>query len=114
MAFAPLDHDIGAIPDGERRAGILLHQEDCDIAVADFQELGEDAFHQPGREARRGLVQHQQARADHQCAGNGQHLALAAGETARWQTALTGEIGKEAVERLDLPAPFGAGEEESG
>src|SRR6478736_4264822 len=80
---AGLQHEPVA-GDFQREVGVLLHQQDGDAAAAvDLHDALEDGLHQQRRDAKRGLVQHQEFRLSHQCAADGQHLLLAAGKRAR-------------------------------
>ena len=53
--------------------------------MPDAVDLGDDAedlLHDDGREAERGLVEHEEARPRHERAADGEHLLLAAGHGA--------------------------------
>ena len=79
---AGLQH-IGAIRDRERHDGGLIDQQDGHALVAQRGEQIVKPFDQLRREAERGLVEHQHARARHQAARDREHLLLAAGQQPR-------------------------------
>ena len=64
----------------ERFADVLLDQQDRGSAGGDGADAGVDLRDQQRREAERGFVEHQQARAAHRAARDREHLLLAAGE----------------------------------
>ena len=67
----------------QRQTGVLLDQQDADAGVlANPAQDAENLLHDQRRQAERRLIQQQQARAQHQGAGNRQHLLLAAGQGA--------------------------------
>ena len=67
--------------EGER--GVLLDQQDAHfLFLVDAPQDAEDLQHDQRRQAERGLVEQHQARLQHQCTGDGQHLLLAARQRA--------------------------------
>ena len=75
-------------------------------AVDDVENLLDDAR----GEAEGGLVKHQEARPHHQCAGDRQHLLLAARQRTGLLVPARGKDGKIAVHALDVRVrPAGAG-----
>src|SRR6516165_4850040 len=76
-------HDVSAVGELERRAGVLLHQQHRDAGgLVDLADGLEDGLHEERGEAERRLVEEQHARLRHERAADGEHLLLAAGERA--------------------------------
>ena len=76
-------HDVAAVGQLERGAGVLLHQQDGHAGrLVDLADGLEDGAHQQRRQPQRGLVEQEQARPGHEGPADGQHLLLAAGEGA--------------------------------
>src|SRR5262245_37837129 len=71
-------HYVTAVRNLQRLPGILLDQKDGLALLAQLAKREEDARDEFRREAKRGLVEQQQARARHQRAADRQHLLLAA------------------------------------
>ena len=98
-----LDEDHGAVGDGESGAHVLLDEHDGDAGAVDRLQAVEDLADDLRRQAGRGLVEDQDRGLDDQRAGDGKHLALAAGERAGAGAGARGEVGEHAVERGDPP-----------
>src|SRR5579883_352577 len=77
--LAVLD-DVVAVGDGGGEAEILLDQKDGETLLLEPRDGVADLLDDDGRKPFGRLVQHQEARAGAQDAGNCQHLLLAAGE----------------------------------
>ena len=108
---AHLQH-VGTVGHLEGGARVLLDQQHRDAVVAQAGHDLQHLAHDQRRQAKRGLVQQQQARARHQRAADGQHLALAArqgGGHLRAPLPQAREDGEDLVHALRLvaqaPAP---------
>ena len=78
-----VDHDIAAVRELQRMEGVLLDQEHGEAVLrVEVADGAENLLRDQRREAERGLVEQQQARAAHQRAADRQHLLLAAGQRA--------------------------------
>src|SRR5437868_3866968 len=79
-AHAPSgEHDAG-IRDAQRLARVLLHHEDAHAHGIHLLDLVEHRAHEERRQTGGRLVQHQHPGPHREGAGEGEHLALAAGE----------------------------------
>src|SRR5262249_18970779 len=95
---AAVFHDIAVIGDVERYSGALLHDQDGDAELApDFCQAPHQVFHQHGCETEREFVDQQEFRPADEAAGDGQHLALAAGKKAADTVAQIAQPRKELV-----------------
>src|SRR5580765_4605520 len=72
-----LEH-VAAAGQAERLARVLLHEEHRGADAVDLGDDAEDLLHDDGRQAERGLVEHEDARPRHERAADGEHLLLAA------------------------------------
>src|SRR5262249_31624058 len=93
---------ISAIGDCQGHGRVLLHHEDRDPALADTQDLLELLLDQDRREAHRGFVHAQEARAGHQRPRHRQHLLLAARERAAALPLPLAEPGKKLRNPLEV------------
>ncbi len=75
-------HDVAAVGDRQRAAGVLLDQQHRHALGVDVAHDLEDLVHHDGREAHGGLVEQQQLGLAHERARHGEHLLLAAGHGA--------------------------------
>src|SRR5439155_792081 len=113
LARPPLEHELPALeharPVGERErlADVLLHQQDRDSVRVDRPHRLEDPRDEHGRQAERRLVEHEHARAGHECAADRAHLLLAARERARELRPPVGEDGEQRVDVLDRRRALG-------
>src|SRR5262249_11695117 len=84
----PLEHDltrledIAAVGHLQRLLGVLLDEQDGDAVGLEPADDAEDLLHEQRGQPERGLVQHEEARAPDQGAGDGELLLLAAGQRA--------------------------------
>ena len=78
---------------------------DRDAVAVDGLDHLEDLPHDPGREAERGLVQHEQSGPRHERAADRAHLLLAAREQPRELGLPLGEHGKERVDVREAHLP---------
>ncbi|KAI3478981.1 hypothetical protein L1887_59004 [Cichorium endivia] len=76
--YAAVFQHVAAVGNLQGAVGVLFHQKHGDALGADGLDDLEDLRNDQRRQAQRGLVQQQQARAAHQRAADGQHLLLAA------------------------------------
>src|SRR5207249_4790008 len=88
-----------------RRRHVLLDEEDGDAGAVDRDERLENRRDEPRRQPERRLVQHQQARARHERAPDGDHLLLAARERLHGRPPPLGEHRKQRVDALEPGAP---------
>src|SRR5580693_1476123 len=70
--------NIAAVGDFKGFLGILLDQQNGDVAAPDPFDLAVNLFYHQRRKTKRRFVQHEQARAQHQTAADRQHLPLTA------------------------------------
>ncbi|KAG0775612.1 hypothetical protein G6F22_013171 [Rhizopus arrhizus] len=85
----------------QRLRHVLLDQQHRQAVIAvQGDKRVEHLFDQQGRQAQAGLIDQQQARAAHQRASNGQHLAVPAGHGARQLLAPLLQAGKQGVDPL--------------
>ena len=97
--------------DGQRHAGVLLHQQDGGAGGVQFLDNGEDLLHQQGSQTHGRLVQHQQLGLAHQGAAHGQHLLLTAGQGSGYLLVALLQAGKLLIDLSDGVGDlaFGAG-----
>lgn len=88
--------------DGQGREGVLFHEQYGFALGVDFQDDVEDFLHQKRGEAERGLVEHHQIRAAHECAPHGEHLLFAAGERAALLPTAFFEPREQVVDPIDV------------
>ena len=79
--MAIVEH-VGTVGDFERRAHILLDQQNRDALRAHLRDDAKTSRTMSGRESLRRLVEQQEFGIEQQRAGDRQHLLLAAGELA--------------------------------
>src|SRR4051812_33576947 len=101
---AGLEH-IAVVGGFERRAGVLLNQQDRDAKLAQSHHDAEDLAHDQRSEAEARLVEQEKPRPRHQRTAERPHLAFAAGQRARELAATFGE----APETREDPPPGGSG-----
>ncbi len=108
------DHDasrlqhVGAGGEGERAACVLLDEQHGHSLGVDAAEHPENLPGEKRGEAERGLVEEQQARADHEGARDREHLLLASRQRARGLACALAKDGKErerALRRLGDARP---------
>ena len=97
---ADLEHDR-AIRDRERHRRVLLDEHDGDALAVDLADHLAELLDDARRQAQRGLVEQQHARAGHQRAADREHLLLAAGEQAG---GLAGALGENREQLVDPAA----------
>ena len=96
MTTRPTSRTHALAAGAQRERGVLLDDEDGEAVLAvqaleDLEDLADDHRREPERR----LVEHQQARARHQRAAEGEHLLLAAGERPGRLPLALGEPGEE-------------------
>jgi hypothetical protein len=101
--------NISAIGEGQRLRDVLLDEHDGQPfllveAADDREDLGDDE----GREAERGLVEHDEARLTHQAARDREHLLLAARQRSGRLSPPLGEAREERIGALELATRFAA------
>src|SRR5690625_4391556 len=79
----PVLQHVAAIRGLQRMMHVLLDDQDRHAGFDDPVDHREYLFHDDRGQSKGGIVEHQQARARHQAAGDGDHLLLAAGKRAR-------------------------------
>src|SRR3984893_12951179 len=103
-------HDITVVGNLQRDGGALLYDQDREAELAaDFAQPPQQfAYHHRGQSERK-LIDQQQFRRTHDGAGQGQHLALAAGEEPTDALPEISQLGKELVDQCLAPALLGGG-----
>ena len=102
QTICPRVEQVDAVGEVDDPARVLLDQQD---RAPRFLEIGDDFVNlvdDDGREAERGLVDHQDAPAGQQPAADGEHAALAAREGARELRRALLQPGQDLVNLLDL------------
>ena len=84
--------------DGEGHAGILLHEQHPGALAVDLHDDVADLLHQHGGQAQAGLIEQQVAGGRHECAADGQHLLLPAGQVAGDELGPLLQVGEQAVD----------------
>src|SRR6516165_4485831 len=103
-------HHIGVVGDFERCGGTLLNQQDGEAEfVADGREPAGEVPHHDRSQTQRQFVDQQQARPAHECAGDRQHLPLAAGQKTGGAVPQLGQRREEVVSELCEQRSFGCG-----
>ena len=85
---------------------ILFDQQDRNAVAVQVLNDIKDLIHQQRREAHGRLIQHQQLRMAHQGTAHGQHLLLAAGQSAGNLTVSFLQAGKEGIDLFDIRLYF--------
>ena len=101
---------VGIVRNGQCRTGVLLDQHDGHAGCAQALDGAEDFTHDQGRQPQTGLVEHEQARARHQRAAHGQHLALAPRHGASELQAPLLEARKQVIDRVKPVPPMRVGQ----
>src|SRR5258705_13242707 len=96
---APVLENVSALRDLERDGDVLLDEEDRHAALVEEADGAQDFLDHHGGEAERGLVEHDQLGGAHEAAADGEHLLLAAGESAG---GLGGALAKAGEHRQDF------------
>src|SRR3954453_1103842 len=96
-----LEH-VAAVGDLERRAGVLLHQQDRRPVLVDLLDDLEDLVDQDRREAHRRLVEQEQPGARHQRTADRTHLLLSARQRPRLLRSALLQPWEERVDVLDV------------
>src|SRR5690348_978913 len=78
----PVLEHVSAARDLERDGDVLLDEQDGDAALVQHMDGMQHLLHDERREAKRGLVEHDELRRAHQAAADGEHLLLAPGHRA--------------------------------
>ena len=89
------------VRDGERRAGVLLDQQDRAALRRKRLDHAENLGHDQRRQTEARLVQHQQAGLGHQRPAHGEHLPLTAAQCPGVLRPAFMQAGKGGVDRVD-------------
>ena len=92
----------------QREVSVLFDQQDRRALRIDLAQDGEDRLYHQRREAERGLVEQQQARARHQRPADGEHLLFTAAQRRSGLAQAVGEYRKELEHTLQRGADLGA------
>ena len=88
--------------DLERHLRVLFDQQDREAFGAKIDDQFEQPFDQKRRQAERRLVEHHQLGPGEQCAADGQHLLLAAGQNRGRHLPARGEVREAVVDGFDV------------
>ena len=98
----------------ERDRHVLLDQHAGEPVAVQVTHGLQDALHDGGRQAQRGLVEHDELGRAHQTAADGEHLLLAARQRAGGLRAALGQHREQRIDPLQIARAVGAGARQHG
>ena len=101
----PVLHDEEAVGKRRGEAEVLFDEQNGEALALDLGDGAPDLLDDDRSEAFGGLVEHQEARAGAQDAGDGQHLLLAARQLAAAAREPLAQVGEERIDPLDAHPP---------